>query len=74
MRVRKSTLLLIGAAAALSACKNNQADQNLAMNNNMTADIEALPPDESSETPTNQLANGADNPDVNDLANNSSSY
>jgi hypothetical protein len=74
MRVRKSTLLLIGAAAVLSACKNNQADQNLAMNNNLTADIEALPPDESSETPTNQLANGDDNPDVNDLANNSSSY
>ena len=28
-------------------------------------DIEALPPDESSGTSTNELENGSDNPDVN---------
>ena len=33
------------------------------------ADIETLPPDESSATPSNELANGYDNPDVNDLGN-----
>jgi hypothetical protein len=33
------------------------------------ADIETLPPDESSTTPSNQLQNGFDNPDVNDLGN-----
>jgi hypothetical protein len=31
------------------------------------AEIETLPPDESSATPSNQLQNGFDNPDVNDL-------
>ena len=30
------------------------------------ADVEALPPDESSETPSNQLVNGDDAPDVNE--------
>jgi hypothetical protein len=35
------------------------------------ADIEALPPDESSGTPTNELASGEDNPDVNATVNNS---
>ena len=31
------------------------------------ADVEALPPDESSATPSNELVNGSDNPDVNDV-------
>ena len=38
------------------------------------ADIETLPPDESSATPTNQLQNGFDNPDVNDVGNSGNSY
>lgn len=32
------------------------------------ADIETLPADESSATPSNQLQNGFDNPDVNDVS------
>ncbi len=32
------------------------------------ADIETLPADESSTTPSNQLQNGFDNPDVNDVS------
>jgi hypothetical protein len=34
------------------------------------AEIEMLPADESSTTPSNQLESGYDNPDVNDLDNN----
>jgi hypothetical protein len=69
MRVLTLTVLLIGVAAAVPACKQNQADQNIAITNNIpdNADIEALPPDESSETPANELATGADNADVSDL-------
>ena len=33
------------------------------------AQIETLPPDESSTTPSEQLQSGYDNPDVNDLGN-----
>jgi hypothetical protein len=36
--------------------------------------VETLPPDESSTTPSNQLVNGADNPDVNDLDGSSNTY
>jgi hypothetical protein len=74
MRAATKTLLLGGAALAMIACQKNQSDQNIAMDNlAANADVEALPPDESSETPSNELVNGADNPDVNDLnaANNS---
>jgi hypothetical protein len=39
-------------------------DNQVAVGN---ADIETLPADESSTTPSNQLQNGADNPDVNGL-------
>ena len=69
MRVIGLTLLLIGVAAAVPACKKNQADQNIAITNNIpdNADVEALPPDESSETPTNELATGTDDVDVTDL-------
>ena len=65
---------------ALGAChdkdeQNAQANQGISMdegvpNNQLAADnaqIETLPADESSATPTNQLANGFDNPDVNDI-------
>jgi hypothetical protein len=68
MRARGLAVLLIGAALSV-ACQKNQADQNIAITNNVPADadIEALPPDESSETPTNELATGTDNADVTDL-------
>lgn len=69
MRALGMTVLLIGVAAAVPACKKNQSEQNIAITNTIpdNADIEALPPDESSETPTNELAGGADNADVSDL-------
>lgn len=64
-------------ALALGAChKQSQQDQdqNIAIDEGVpqnevagNADIETLPPDESSTTPSNQLQNGFDNPDVNDI-------
>jgi hypothetical protein len=71
-----NSLLLLAALAAVSGChKSKPADRNLAVANQTVemngaaADIETLPADESSTTPTNQLENGFDNPDVNDLGN-----
>ena len=72
------TILAIGTAVlALGACNKQQQqakDQNIAIDagvpdNGMAgnAQIETLPADESSTTPSNQLQNGYDNPDVNDL-------
>jgi hypothetical protein len=79
--------LILGVAAlALGACHRQQQDQ---MNNESismdadvpdnqvmagNADIETLPADESSTTPSNQLQNGFDNPDVNDVGNSGNSY
>jgi uncharacterized lipoprotein len=76
----KSTIVLVTALLGLAACHKEQQAQ--AQNQDMTpdqgvaenqlpanADIETLPADESSATPSNQLQNGADNPDVNSLAN-----
>jgi hypothetical protein len=76
-------IIAVGIAAlALGAChKQQQAqDQNIAIDEGVpdnqvagNADIETLPADESSTTPSNQLANGFDNPDVNDLGNSGNS-
>jgi hypothetical protein len=71
-------ILAIGIAVlAVGACNKQQQqpkDQNIAIDadvpdNGMAgnAQIETLPADESSATPSNQLQNGYDNPDVNDL-------
>ena len=70
-------VLLAAALCPGSAChKQQQAqqqNQDIAVGQPMTnetmanADIETLPPDESSTTPSNQLESGSDNPDVNDL-------
>ena len=71
-------ILAIGIAIlAVGACNKQQQqpkDQNIAIDagvpdNGMAgnAQIETLPADESSTTPSNQLQNGYDNPDVNDL-------
>ena len=63
---------------AIGACNKQQQptqDQNIAIDSDVpnnvvgNADIETLPPDESSVTPSNQLENGFDNPDVNDVGN-----
>ena len=63
-------LVILAGLAAVAACNKSQPpqEQNIAVtggNNMAGADIETLPPDESSGTPSNQLVNGADNPDVN---------
>ena len=63
----------------LPACHKSQdrqaQDQPMAIDEGVpqnhiagNAEIETLPPDESSTTPSNQLQNGFDNPDVNDIA------
>ena len=60
--------------SSLAACQN-QSEQNIAIDNTAAnADIETLPPDESSETPSNELVNGADNADVGDLDASANSY
>lgn len=58
----KAQLALIGIAAALTACRQAPADQNIAVENQAAAptEIEALPPDESAATPAGELANGDD--------------
>lgn len=65
------TLLLVGSVLALGACSKTQhtPNQNITIDNGISANsvIETLPPDESSATPSNQLVNGNDNPDVTDL-------
>jgi hypothetical protein len=74
-------LILALGAVGLAAC-HKQPQQTAAANQDMSVDdnlgsgqlpgnaqIETLPPDESSTTPSNQLQNGYDNPDVNDLGN-----
>jgi hypothetical protein len=65
------------AALAAGGCHKQQqaADQNMSIdegvpNNQVAAgnvQFETLPADESSTTPSNQLQNGFDNPDVNDV-------
>ena len=70
-------VILAAAIMAMGGChKQQQAqDRNISMDegvpfNQVAADnaqIETLPADESSMTPSNQLQNGFDNPDVNDL-------
>ena len=67
--MRDASRILIGlsAAAALGGCKPAATENNVAIdiNNAAPGDIEQLPPDESVDTSSNELANGADNPDVN---------
>ncbi|HEY4070104.1 MAG TPA: hypothetical protein VGM04_00935 [Sphingomicrobium sp.] len=71
------------AGLVLGACQKQQPpqEQNIAIDEGVpdnqmagNADIETLPADESSTTPSNQLQNGFDNPDVNDLDNSGNSY
>jgi hypothetical protein len=66
-------LILLGALGALAACSGqSNPDQNVIITDNVpaNADIEALPPDESSATPTDELQNGDDNSDVNEIDSN----
>ena len=66
MRNASKSLTLLIAAAALTACQKNQAEQNIAIDNDAATptNVETLPADESSSTPSNELINGDDNADV----------
>jgi predicted small lipoprotein YifL len=80
MRNAPKALILALGVVAVAAC-HKQPQPTAAANQDMTieanlnsaeannAEIETLPPDESSATPSNQLQSGDDKPDVNDLGN-----
>ena len=77
MRNANRSIFVAIATIALAACNQRQpAEQNIVMDNavDANAQIETLPPDESSAIPSNQLVNGDDSPDVNDLDAASNSY
>lgn len=66
--VRTLKTMLVFSLAAAGGCQKHEANQNVAANNVAApAEIEALPPDESSATPSNELQNGTDNAEVTDL-------
>ena len=69
MRDANKLMLVLTVAAGLAACNKPANENNVVVDNDAAtpADVEALPPDESSATPSNELANGDDNPDVNDV-------
>ena len=69
MRDASKLMLVLTVAAGLAACNKPANENNVVVDNDAAtpADIEALPPDESSATPSNELVNGSDNPDVNDV-------
>ena len=72
-------IIAFGLAVTLGACGQKTAEQasnqdisaeeNLVAGLPANADIETLPPDESSGTSPAELNAGEDNPDVNDLGN-----
>ena len=70
--VTRTSLILLG-MSALAACAPDASDQNIVIDNNVAAeaDIEAVPADESSVTPSDELANGAveDNATTDNLTN-----
>ena len=76
MRNAPETLLILVAAAALAACGRDETEQNVVITNTVppNAEVEALPPDESSTVPTNELINGADDQDVTAADNQTDSY
>ncbi len=63
MRAAARSFALLGLGLAVAAC--GEARQDAATNNAAATDIEALPPDESVATPTEELANGAAEPSEN---------
>lgn len=80
MRNAAKLLTLLAGAGALLACHkaatNESANQDSAVEGNLAtgqipdnAQIEMLPPDESSVTSSGELNSGDDNPDVNDVGN-----
>ena len=80
MRNAAKFLFLVIGAAAVAACNkaatDEAANQDMSVEGNLAygqipenAEIETLPPDESSATSSGELNAGDDNPDVNDLGN-----
>jgi len=80
MRNAARFLILSFGVAALAACAKhqpqNQSANEISIDGNLAqgqlppnAEIETLPPDESSGTSSGELNSGEDNPDVNDLSN-----
>jgi len=71
-------ILVATAALALAACgqSQQQGEQNIVIDNAVdpNAQIETLPADESSTTPSNVLVNGADDPDLGDVDQPANSY
>lgn len=76
--MRNAKIVALAVVLGLGACgKQQQPAQNnvISMDEGIpdnqfaagNADIETLPADESSTTPSSQLQNGSDNPDVNGL-------
>ena len=77
MSTSLKTLMLAGLAAPLAACGGNEAeDQNFAIDNvEAPAEVDVLPPDESSTTPSDALVNGTiDDPDLPTADNQTDSY
>lgn len=64
MRNALKVVLIAGSVAAVIGCKKaDEADQNIVITNTIPpdADVETVPPDESSATPADELANGVAN-------------
>ena len=76
--MRAVPVMLLLASLALGGCHDKQQNQTnneaISLDDGMpnqvagNADIETLPADESSTTPSNQLQNGFDDADVNDVS------
>ena len=65
-------ILVAEASAVIGACsKQTTPDQNVLIDTNIpaNAEIEALPPDESSGMPPGEVANGEGNVDIDELGN-----
>ena len=69
--VTRPTLIL--AATLLAGCGQESSDGNITIANDIPpdAELEVLPADESVATPTDELRNGAQNPEGNELTGNS---
>jgi hypothetical protein len=76
MRSAFKTVVLVGLGAALAACGGNAPDdQNFAIDNIGNEEVETLPADESSVTPSDALVNGStDDPDVPTADNQTDAY
>ena len=72
----RQTLIFAGLALGVAACdRDAPADQNFTIDNIGNAEVETLPADESSTTPSNALVNGTtDDPGATTADNQTDSY